>query len=290
MNFSEGSSSEILGRLSTAYGVETQKQLAEKLGVSAANVSNWVQRNSVPGSAFVRCALDTGCDLQWLATGRLAKSNPSRSEERDKASTLFGRALLKNMLSSGGKTVLQRILQAYGFQTQKELSDYLDISTGTISTWVRRGYFPGDVVITCALDTGISLEFLATGRTVQSNNSGNFINLLSYKLIDGKLEKHKDIYFDKYFNDSFVGFSSLSIICLKETNYFIQTNINEPINGYWLVKIANSCDLYHLAVLPSSRIKLSHKSQSFTCDMKDVELIGIVRYKFESFDYLSLRD
>ncbi|MDH2899226.1 helix-turn-helix transcriptional regulator, partial [Rahnella variigena] len=70
MDFSEGSSSEILGRLSTAYGVETQKQLAEKLGVSAANVSNWVQRNSVPGSAFVRCALDTGCDLAWLATGK----------------------------------------------------------------------------------------------------------------------------------------------------------------------------------------------------------------------------
>lgn len=67
-------------------------------------------------------------------------------------------------MGNGGKTVLRRILDAYGFNMQKELGDLLGISSGTISTWVRRDFFPGDVVVTCALDTGVSLEWLATGK------------------------------------------------------------------------------------------------------------------------------
>lgn len=54
----------------------------------------------------------------------------------------------------GGKAVLQRILDAYGFTMQKQLGDLHELSSGTISTWVRRNFFPGDVVVACALDTG----------------------------------------------------------------------------------------------------------------------------------------
>ena len=64
----------------------------------------------------------------------------------------------------GGKAVLQRMLDAYGFTMQKQLGDMHELSSGTISTWVRRDYFPGDVVVACALDTGVSLRWLATGK------------------------------------------------------------------------------------------------------------------------------
>jgi len=36
----------------------------------------------------------------------------------------------------GGKAVLTRMLQAYGFGMQKELGDLYGLSSGTISTWV----------------------------------------------------------------------------------------------------------------------------------------------------------
>lgn len=156
MNYSKGDASEILDRLSSAYGVNSQKALAEALGVPAANVSNWLQRNSVPGGAFVKCSLDTGADLRWLSTGEFENSNNQISKP-----SLKGKELYDQILNSGGKAVLQRILQAYGFKTQKELSDLLGIPTGTISTWIRRDFFPGDVVITCALDTGVPLSWLA---------------------------------------------------------------------------------------------------------------------------------
>ena len=158
MNYSKGDASEILDRLSSAYGVNSQKALAEALGVPAANVSNWLQRNSVPGGAFVKCSLDTDADLRWLSTGEFENSNNQISKR-----SLKGKELYDQILNSGGKAVLQRILQAYGFKTQKELSDLLGIPTGTISTWIRRDFFPGDVVVTCALDTGVSLEWLCLG-------------------------------------------------------------------------------------------------------------------------------
>jgi lambda repressor-like predicted transcriptional regulator len=70
----------------------------------------------------------------------------------------------------GGKAVLGRMLQAYGFSMQKELGDRFGLSSGTISTWVRRNYFPGDVVVVCALDTGVSLRWLATGQGAMHDN------------------------------------------------------------------------------------------------------------------------
>ena len=63
-----------------------------------------------------------------------------------------------------GKAVLQRMLDASGFTMQKQLGDMHELSSGTISTWIRRDYFPGDVVVACALDTGVSLRWLATGK------------------------------------------------------------------------------------------------------------------------------
>jgi hypothetical protein len=117
----------------------------------------------VPGNVFVECAIETGADIEWLVTGELAKANSTRA-------TLKGQALYEEVMASGGKPVLRRILDAYGFSMQKELGDLLGISSGTISTWVRRDFFPGDVVVTCALDTGVSLEWLATGKGQMRTN------------------------------------------------------------------------------------------------------------------------
>lgn len=74
----------------------------------------------------------------------------------------------------------------------KELGDLLGISSGTISTWVRRDFFPGDVVVTCALDTGVSLEWLATGKgqmrvARESVISGLSIKNLALNLVSLKM-------------------------------------------------------------------------------------------------------
>ncbi|WP_338326720.1 helix-turn-helix transcriptional regulator [Pectobacterium brasiliense] len=108
--------------------------------------------------------------------------------------TLKGKSLYDQILASGGKAVLRRMLDAYWFSTQKELGDLLGISTATISTWIRRNFFPGDVVIACALDIGVSLEWLATGRGITSSGQGlavdapETVTIAKKRLLAGKLE------------------------------------------------------------------------------------------------------
>lgn len=279
MEFSKGSSTQILERLSTAYGVDTQKQLAEKLGVSAANVSNWVQRNSVPGSAFVRCVLDTGCDLSWLATGEFANANLSRfaiSQGKKK-----GKELINWMLSTGGKSVLQRIISAYGFHTQKELSEYLGISTATISTWVRREYFPGDVVITCALDTNAPLEWLATG------NESRVVNIENYK---AKYIQHKKLSaglledIGYWFGDiSFVKHDFKTPIFVEGVyrSWVVESEVEGVSNGCWILSIDGKHDVYDATVLPKNRISIQNNGRDFICDINDIVVIGKVLLTME---------
>lgn len=90
----------------------------------------------------------------------------------------------------GGKAVLQCMLDAYGFTMQKQLGDMHELSSGTISTWIRRDYFPGDVVVACALDTGVSLRWLATGKGSKYDTDytgGKMKRLTRFDILAGNL-------------------------------------------------------------------------------------------------------
>lgn len=272
MDFSEGTALEIVERLSSAYGVATQKALAECLGVPAANVSNWVQRDSVPGSAFVKCALDTGSDLHWLTSGKLANANLDIAPDSPK-----GEALYNEITSNGGKPVLRRIMDAYGFTLQKQLCELLGISSGTVSTWVRRNYFPGDVVVTCALDTGASLQWLATGKGAQpgdiaKESTGTAIprnNLIAGVLHDAG-SWAVDLGFIPHALNEPVFISS------NTGSWIVDASISEISNGRWLLGIDDKYDVYDIALLPGRKISVTSKGTNFTCGADEVNTAGKV--------------
>lgn len=272
MDFSEGTALEIVARLSSAYGVLTQKALAECLGVPAANVSNWVQRDSVPGSAFVKCALDTGSDLHWLTSGKLANANSVVTPYSPK-----GEALHNEITSNGGKPVLRRIMDAYGFTLQKQLCELLGISSGTVSTWVRRNYFPGDVVVTCALDTGASLQWLATGKGANSGGSAKESSgtvILRKNLTAGVLQDAGswavDLSFIPHVLDEPVFISSNS------GSWIIDASVSSISNGRWLLSIDDKYDVYDIALLPGRKISVTSKGTNFTCSADEVNTAGKV--------------
>lgn len=274
-------SQEILNRLMTAYGVSSQKSLAEALAIPANNISGWLQRGSVPGNPIIKCALDTGSDLRWLVTGKFANANighevpkgvPSRYEK--------GKALIEKMLSTGGKTVLQRVMEAYGFNTQKELSEYLAISTGTISTWVRREYFPGDVVITCALDTGASLEWLATGEMtipLQGEIANPEVPVITKKiLLAGKLDDDGFCYIDQSFVPAGVNLKSLSFVRSGKLSWLIEMGDKELSNGSWLLDIDGVLDVYAVSRRPGNKLRVIGQDGEFECLTNEVIAKGFV--------------
>ncbi|ALV92030.1 MULTISPECIES: phage repressor protein CI [Pantoea] len=264
----KGGSTQILERLMSSYGVNTQKDLAAALGIPANNISGWTQRDSVPGNAIIKCALDTGAELRWLVSGELAKASFIRG-----ADALIGKVLYDEITSSGGKPVLRRIMDAYGFTLQKQLCERLGISSGTVSTWVRRNYFPGDVVVTCALETGASLQWLATGKENQKKSLDNEHNVTSIP----KKNLNDGVLIDTGFWS--VDLSIISnviktpILISSNTDlWIIDGSVNELSNGLWLLGVDDKYDIYKVALLPGKKISVNSGGDSFVC--MDNEVYG----------------
>ena len=182
------------------------------------------------------------------------------------------------MLSTGGRPVLQRVMDAYGFTTQKELSEYLGISTGTISTWVRREYFPGDVVITCSLDTGAPLEWLAVGigkleRNVRGDDQ-SVISLTKWDISTGEL-----IRVGKWICDaSFVSTKNEELHYLerKTISWIVDFNNKSASNGKWLLDIDGVYDVYDIIRLPGNKLNVTTSAIAFECLVGSVSFVGKV--------------
>lgn len=267
-----GKSAEVLERLMSSYGVRTQKDLALALGIPANNISGWTQRDSVPGNSIIKCALDTGADLQWLVSGELAKTSFNASQ-----TTGRGKALYDEIMSNGGKPVLRRIMDAYGFTLQKQLCDLLNISSGTVSTWVRRDYFPGDVVVTCALDTGVPLLWLATGKGMDFEGSDKTINASTIprkNLTAGVLQDAPSWNIDL----SFIPHEIIEPLYVFSNvgSWIVDTGVTEISNGRWLLGIDDKYDVYDIALLPGHKISVTNKGANFNCGADEVSIAGKV--------------
>ena len=181
----------------------------------------------------------------------------------------------------GGKAVLARMLQAYGFTMQKELGDLHGLSSGTISTWIRRDYFPGDVVIACALDTGVSLRWLATGQGQMREAAAERApeqavgrQLKKLRLRGGVMEEEGTWLADPSLLDA----SLKEPACLVRGAHawIIDLGSTSLGNGRWLLGIDGDMDVYDIARLPGNRLKVSRQALIFECGVEEVTALGQV--------------
>jgi transcriptional regulator with XRE-family HTH domain len=266
----------VIERILSSYGVGTQKELSEILGIAPNNISSWQQRGSVPGYVIISCALATGADLAWLMTGELAKAK----SERKPIQPAQGKALYDRVLASGGKGVLRRILDAYGFSLQKELGDLLGISSGTMSTWVRRNYFPGDIVVTCALDTGVSLLWLATGQGEMGSGSTAVAvptggrALPKYRLVAGQLKDAGEWLADGSLIPP--GVAQPAYVDGGRLSWLVDLAVTHIANGRWLIDIDGNIDVYDIARLPGNQVQVSGGNADFQCSTDALKALGMV--------------
>lgn len=266
----------VLGRILSSYGVKTQKELSEVTGIPANTISNWVQRDSVPGNIILKCALDNGVDAGWLVTGEFIDGPEMLHQDAN----LKGKALYEQILASGGRAVLRRMLDAYGFSTQKELGELLDIAPGTISTWIRRDFFPGDVVVACALDTGVSLEWLAIGKGSphhihhETNDTGDTVLVPRKTLKAGKLQAAGDWKADSAFLPE--GVNTPLLVEGSMASWLVDTGVTCLGNGRWLLDIDGRNDVYDVSLLPGKKISVIGSTAQFQCGAEEVSPVGLV--------------
>ncbi|BBQ88140.1 phage repressor protein [Raoultella ornithinolytica] len=193
---------------------------------------------------------------------------------------------MEAMQSSGGKEILQRIMQAYGFTMQKELGDHLDIPSGTMSAWVRREHFPGDVVIVCALDTGASLYWLATGigpmneqhAQVQPEQlialPAGLRQITKYSIHTGQLTENGMWFCDDSLIDSTV--VNPALVEKNGQRWCVDLDAKNIANGRWLVDVDGTADVYDVARLPGNRLSIKNGSSQFECLVDEVNCVGMV--------------
>jgi len=265
---------EVLERMLSAYGFSMQKELAEHLDIAKSNVAGWIQRGQVPGNAIIQCVLDTGADLNWIINGEFEKASSSNS-----ALSAKGKKLYDKVIANGGRVVLQRILDAYGFTTQKQLCDLFDMSSGTVSTWIRRNYFPGDIVVTCALDTGANLEWLVLGNNSKHLPSDDIQHsciqrITKYRLESGKLKEAGNFYAD----NTFLNNSPKEPIYIEGINncWFVDRSQNNLSNGKWVISIDGALDVFDVVKIPRNNVRLIKSEIEFECSESEIDVYGVV--------------
>ena len=84
--------------------------------------------------------------------------------------------------------VQDRMIEAYGFTSKLMLAQHFDMAASTLSGRYRRGGFPADMAARCVADTGVSLEWLATGEGKKFDEEQlDIMKFPNKKLVDGKL-------------------------------------------------------------------------------------------------------
>lgn len=146
-----------------------------------------------------------------------------------------------------------------------------------------QGIFPGDVVVACALDTGVSLRWLATGKGEMFDSQPEVvtssISIPKKKLVSGVLNEAGNWLMDPAL--SAVDKSCLVFIDGVGHSWLVNTEAKNIANGRWFVNIDDSYDVYDISRLPGGKIKLTNPNVSFECGASDVTPFGAVLFTLE---------
>lgn len=200
-------------------------------------------------------------------------------------------SLIKAGNDSGGRDAISRLMKAYNFSSRQQLCDHLSVSKSTMANRYLRDSFPAEWVIQCALETGISLLWLATGqgdmfaseecdKPLKTENSVTVRPLSKIvapsikhaELKNGELQSEDEILLDSRLLDS----ESVNSLFVKTAtdSFIVDTSVKQVSNGYWLVDIDGVKSIVKVARIPGNKIVVHQDESSFECSVDDVEVVG----------------
>ncbi|MDR9905460.1 phage repressor protein CI [Enterobacter hormaechei subsp. xiangfangensis] len=177
--------------------------------------------------------------------------------------------------NSGGKKVIERLVEAYGFNTRQALCDHLGVSKSTMATRYMRDIFPADWVLQCTLETGVSIEWLAFGRGHKiANDKNKTIALIKQTLIEGKLIDSGSSIFD-------INFLPPNLvkplhISEKKSDFICDMDFETVRDGVWVINIDGDILIRTITRLPGNRIHIDGGSSAFECALQEIKVIAKV--------------
>ena len=179
---------------------------------------------------------------------------------------------------SDSAPVLDRVLEAYGFTQKLQLAEHLGIASSSMSARYKRGGLPADIMLKCMAETGVTLEWLATGQGRKfENEEVDILKMPRRKIVDGLMYDAGMYMLDKV---SFLPGVPLpaSPICVLEGNnqFIVDTSFTEVYDDQWLVEIEGKMSIRTLTRIPIKKVRVSGVGMAFDCGIDDITVIGRV--------------
>lgn len=194
--------------------------------------------------------------------------------------------LIRDFISQnrGGKEVIARILEAYGFTTRITLCKQLGVSQSTMANRYARDTFPADWVIVCHLETGASLIWLSTGvgSKFVDGRDDQSIHLKRIDITNGNLTPRNDVVVDVSTIPE--GLHSPFILTSDKATYMADSYDGELVDGFWFIEIDGIASVREVYRFPGGRVRIENGKASFECAVKDIKVLGKVISKTEFMD------
>jgi len=179
------------------------------------------------------------------------------------------------MFENDGADAILRVMEAYGFRFRNDLCRHVGMSSSTLATWQKRNTFPAELVIRCALDTGVSMLWLTTGKGRMREHEKTDIEALpSCVFIDGELRESGPIMFDKLYLPS----GLVNPFILRDSGNFLllDKGMTEHSDGKWMVEIEGKISIRDLAFIPVRMVKVLGGGVPFDCKVDEIKIIAKV--------------
>ncbi|WP_426784643.1 phage repressor protein CI [Serratia sp. 2C06] len=182
---------------------------------------------------------------------------------------------------TGGREVINRLIEAYGFTTRQALCDHLGVSKSTLATRYMRDIFPAEWVIQCALETGVSLSWLTTkSGPMYEPSKIDVISVPRLKLIDGKAYESDMYFFDTAFLPKEIK-KPVAIID-GESIYIAEKKFSEVTDGKWLINIEGKESIKDIIRIPGGKIRIHDGKFHFDCNISDITPMAVIKKSYMS--------
>lgn len=131
--------------------------------------------------------------------------------------------------------------------------------------------------MTCALDTGASLEWLATGKGKHHNNC--FKDLSGHEIPHKNLAAGVLIDSGTWLADfSFIKQPIIEPIFISGNveAWIVDQSVKDISNGRWLIGIDDKYEIYDIELFPDRKLNVTGKGNNFICGAEEIKAAGKV--------------
>lgn len=179
--------------------------------------------------------------------------------------------------------VLDRVMEAYGFTQKMQLAELMNIAASSLSSRYKRGGLPADIMIKCMAETGVNLEWLATGQGRKFDNEElDILKVPRQKIVNGQLYDTGIVMLDKVIFQQGKPIPENPVCVLDAiTQYIVEKNFSEVYDDEWLVEVEGKTSVRTLTRIPVKKVRVSGVGMAFDCSIDDITIIGRVVLKIK---------